>query len=215
MNVLDAILNRRSVRDFNSKPVEFEKLTLILESAANAPSAGDLKDFKFIVVTNKNVRQEISELAMQQYWMATAPLFIIVLSDYSMTKELYKERGERLFSVQSSAAAIQNILLSAKSLDLSSCWVGAFDENRLKTLLSIPDNLRPQAIIPIGYSDSNPKIEKVPELETMVFFNSFGSKVKNFNVLLKDYSKEIERHSSDAKGFFESLNERISGFFKK
>lgn len=215
MDVLDAILNRRSVRDFTSKPIEFDKLTMILEAASYAPSAGDLKDFKFIVVTNKSLRQEIAEISTSQYWMAKAPLFIVVLSDYSLTKELYKERGERLFAVQSAAAAIQNILLSAKSLGLESCWVGAFDENRLKTVLQIPDNLRPQGIVTIGYSDSKLEMDKVPELETMVFFNSYGSKVKNMNVLLKDYSKEIERHSSNAKGFFETLSEKINGFFKK
>ncbi|MFT4260870.1 MAG: nitroreductase family protein [Candidatus Woesearchaeota archaeon] len=215
MDVQNAILNRRSVRDFNSKPVEFEKLTMILEAAAHAPSAGDLKDFKFLVVTDKALIKQIAENSQHQYWMAKAPMFIMVLSDFGQTKELYKERGERLYSVQNSAAAIQNILLSAHSMGLSSCWVGSFDENKIKVLLGIPDNVRPQAIIPIGYSDENPQMDKEPNLQTMVYFNGYGSKVKNMNILLREYSKEIEKVSGDTQGFFDKLTEKINSFFKK
>lgn len=215
MDVQKAILNRRSVRDFNSKPVEFEKLTLVLEAASYAPSAGDLKDFKFIVITNKNLIKEIAESSQEQYWIAKAPVLIVVLSDYSKTKELYKERGERLYSVQNSAASIQNILLSSHGLGLSSCWVGSFDENKIKTLLQIPDNVRPQAIIPIGYSDDQPKIDKEPDLQTMVYFNGFGSKVKNMNILLRDYSKEMEKLTDNTQNFFEKITEKINSYFKK
>ena len=215
MDVFQAITQRRSVRSFNSKPVEFEKITKLLDSASHAPSAGDLKDYKFIVVTDKALLSEVAECAQEQYWIRQAPVLIVVVSDFHHTKELYKERGERLYSVQSCAAATQNILLTAHSLGLAGCWVGAFDENKLNTLLSISGERRPQVIIPIGYTDEGAAENKDPELETMVYFNSYGSKVKNMNLLTREYSKEIEKITEQGSSLFERLSEKVAGFFKK
>ena len=215
MDVHETITTRRSVRSFNSKPVEFEKITRVLDSASHAPSAGDLKDFKFVVITDKALLKQVAECAHAQHWISQAPVLIVVVSDYHHTKDLYKERGERLYSVQSCAAATQNILLSAHSMGLSSCWVGAFDEQKLNTLLSISGDKRPQVIIPLGYSDEVVEKESEPELEVMVYFNKYGSKVKNMNLLTREYSKEIEKVTESSKNFFERLSEKLSGMFKK
>lgn len=215
MELSDALRNRRSVRDFNSRPVEFEKLTLILEAGLLAPSAGDNKDFKFILISDKDLIKQISEISQSQYWIAKASAVIVVVSDYVLTKEHYKERGERLYSVQSSAAAIQNMLLKITSLGLSACWVGAFDEDRLNGLLGISGDARPQALIPIGYSDVEFEEREEIDMANYVYFNSFGNKVKNINLVTKQYSKEIEKIVSNNSSWFDDLSNKLKNYFKK
>ena len=105
----------------------------------------------------------------------------------------YGLRGKRLYNIQDCAAAIQNILLAATELGLGSCWIGAFEEEKLRSLFNIPLTARPQAIITIGYSDETPKERELAAIENMVYFNRYNSKVEKLHILLRDYSVEWHR----------------------
>ncbi|MFP4567330.1 MAG: nitroreductase family protein [Candidatus Woesearchaeota archaeon] len=193
MDVFECIQTRRSVRNYSSRKVDFDKLTLILEAGCKAPSSGNLQDYRFIIVNDKNKIRFLAEHCNEQFWIATAPVVIIVCADTEKTESYYGLRGQRLYSTQNSAAAVQNILLAAHGLGLGACWIGAFNEEFLSDEFSIPGKIRPQAIITLGYieGDLDPKTEG--DLDTMIFFNSYGSKIENMNLLLREYSKEFDK----------------------
>jgi nitroreductase len=209
MDTLEAINNRRSVRKYLDKPVEFEKITTILDAARHAPSAGNLQDRTFIVVTEKTLIKQIASYAVEQYWIETAPLAIVACSLPDKHEKYYGLRGKRLYNMQDCAAAIENILLAATDLGLSTCWVGAFEEEKIRTMFAIPANVRPQAIITVGYADEAPQDRPLVPIENMVFFNRFGMKVEKLHIVLRDYAVEWQRQSESAKRFTKSKFKRI------
>ena len=176
MEVLECIKTRRSTRKFLDVPVEWDKVGTIVDAGRSAPTSGNLQNWKFIVVLDQDKRKEIAEACLKQFWMERAPVHIIVCAEPEKAKRFYGIRGERLYSIQNCAASVENMLLTAHSLGLGSCWVGAFDEDMLRRSLGIPDYARPQAVIPIGYP-----AEKVPtpmqyQLENLVFMEAWNRK---------------------------------------
>jgi nitroreductase len=126
-----------------------------------------------------------------------APVVIVVCSDLDRIKLRYGERGEKLYSIQDTAASIMIILLAAQALGLGTCWVGAFDEERIKEILELPRNLRPLAIIPVGYPKERiEKSERIP-FENLTWLNKYGKKYrvefKNFKKFLEEELKKIAK----------------------
>lgn len=214
MDVFECIKTRRSIRKYLQKPVEFDKLTLILEAASKAPSSGNLQDYRFIVVTDKEAINGIAKHCTEQYWISQAPLLIVVCADFEKNKAYYGLRGERLYAVQNAAAATQNLLLAAHGLGLSSCWVGSFDEGYVSDTLGVPENVRPQAILTLGYADEEPREREEEPIETFVYFNSYGNKIENLNMLLREYNKEIEKILKKAEPKVEGAAAKIKGHAK-
>jgi len=199
METFECIEKRRSIRSFSDTPLEWEKVGNILRAAQLAPSAGNAQDVRIVVVTDKDIRDKIAESCMKQFWIATAPVILIVYSDPRHTKRLFGLRGDKLYSIQNSSATIQNILLAATDLGLASCWVGAFDENMLNTVLGAPSIVRPQAVIPIGYSDESPDIPKKYEIADTTFINGWGSKIVNIDLVFDDFSDALKKKVIQAK----------------
>lgn len=202
MDVLWAIKSRRSCRSYLQKPVEFDKITTIIEAGHYAPSAGNLQDWKYIIVTDKGLRDSIAEHCMEQYWMAGAPAYIVVCSNEERTEMRYGLRGKRLYSIQSCAAATENMLLAANALGLGSCWIGAFDEDFISRSLGIPDTARPQVIITLGYPAEEPEKKDLTSLESLVYFNGFGARLEKPHLMLKDYSVEWEQQAQKVTPIF-------------
>src|SRR3989344_3772271 len=153
MDFPTVIEKRRSVRGFLEREVEFEKLGNILEAARLAPSSGNIQDTKFIVVYLEKTKEQLVEASVHQEWMGSAPIIIVVCADTKIGKEQYGSKGE-LYSIQNAACATQNILLAAVNEGLGACWVGAFDEDKVKSILEIKD-ARPLALVPIGYFEGH------------------------------------------------------------
>ena len=100
----------------------------------------------------------LSEAALDQKWMLTAPVIIVVCADLARSGEAYGQRGMGLYAYQDTAAAVENILLSVAELGLASCWVGAFREEMAAKALKIKDHstIRPVAMLPVGYPAETP-----------------------------------------------------------
>lgn len=163
MNVFDAIISRRSVRRFDKKPVDDNFIGVMLYMATQAPSAGNTQDWHFVVVKDEEQKNKLAKASLRQGFIAEAPVVIVVCSDLEKTSMKFGKRGETLYSAINAASAIQNMMLSATALGLGTCWVGAFDEEEVKTILELPDNMRPIAIIPVGYPAETPrKHERIP-----------------------------------------------------
>ncbi|MBI2671684.1 nitroreductase family protein [Candidatus Woesearchaeota archaeon] len=174
---LDAVIKeRRSIRKYSDKMPKFEVIHNILESARSAPTSGNLQDFRFIVVHDKKTKEEIAEASLNQTWMNSAPVFIVVCSDVQRLESFYKERAKD-YSLQNSAAAAMLISLKAVDLDLSTCWVNIFDQNAVSRILKLSPNIKPLIILTLGYKEENPKkpLLKIP-LSRITFFNKFRNK---------------------------------------
>lgn len=174
MEVFECIRTRRSARSFLHLPVEWDKIGAILDAGRMAPCAGNLQNWQFLVVIDTEKRKKIAEASAQQYWIADAPIYIIICIKPEITEKYYGIRGERLYNVQNGAAVAQNMLLMAHALGLASCWIGAFDEEKVKRICLIPDRARPQIILPIGYSNEVVPIPPKLTLENVTFLNKYG-----------------------------------------
>ena len=211
----DLIKKRRSIRHFSDKAVEFEKLMKILEAGIYAPSSGNIKDYRFTVVTEKGLMKEVANSAIEQYWIATAPLVIVVSTETDKVEAYYKKRGVDLYTQHNAAAAVQNILLSAEEEGLNTCWVGAFEEEKIKKALGMPDHVKPHAIIPLGYGDEPPRKRDEPMLEQYVYFNSYGNLVKNIHIVTREYNKIIADKTEETKGFIGKIKSEVHDLIKK
>ena len=152
MDVFNSIMARRSVRRFKKDPFPSELLTKLLEAGQAAPTAGNVQPWKFYVVRNREKQVQLSDAALGQTWVLSAPVIIVVCADLSRSRSSYGQRGGELYALQDTAAAIQNILLVATASGLATCWVGAFREDLAAQVIGVDQkSMRPVALIPIGY----------------------------------------------------------------
>ena len=152
MELFECIQARRSIRNFRPDEIPEDVLERLLEAARLAPTAGNVQPWEFFVVRNKQVQGQLTDAALGQTWMLTAPVMVVVCADLARAGSSYGKRGIELYSVQDTAAAIENLLLAAVALGLAGCWVGAFREEVAASALGLdPGRLRPLAIIPLGY----------------------------------------------------------------
>ncbi len=169
MELCETIRERRSIRAFQDTEVPEECIHQILEAATLAPSEGNLQSWRFFVVKNKKFKRKLAEAALGQMFVAEAPVTVVVCINFEDTAP-YGRRGKELYSIQSSAAAIENMLLTAVSLNLGACWVGAFREDDVKTVLDLEPSIRPVALIPIGYPAERPSSRGRKSVEEVTFF---------------------------------------------
>lgn len=150
--VIDCILTRQSIRHFiPEKQIEESKLEAIVNSGLAAPNAGNVQAWQIMVVKNHKVKEEIMKAALRQSFISQAPVVIIVSADRKAAMETYSYRGANLYVFQDTAAMTQNILLAAHSLGLGACWVGAFNDERVRAILELEENILPVVVIPMGY----------------------------------------------------------------
>ncbi len=150
---------RHSVRDFDTeRDVPAEVVTRLLQAAIRAPSAGNCQPWYFLVVRNQEAKSALARAALDQWFLSQAPVVVVVCADPERSALRYGDRGRRLYSLQDTAAATENLLLAAVASGLGACWVGAFDEEEAAQALELPPHLRPVAIVPIGYPARRPSL---------------------------------------------------------
>ena len=156
MDVYEAIRKRKSVRRYKDKDVEQEKLMRILEAARLAPSASNKQEWRFVVVQDKEKRQKLSEAARGQKFVAEAPVVIACCAETD-----YHEMtcGQLCYPIDVSIA-IDHMTLVAVEEELGTCWIGAFYENKVKDILSIPDDIRVVELLTLGYPTDDSIKEK-------------------------------------------------------
>jgi len=193
MNLFEAIENRRTIRGFSKAPVEFDKISLIIQTATQAPSPGNLQNWKFIIVTEKEKIKAIPDYCNDQLWIAEAPVVIIACALPEWAIERFGEPNGRDFTIQGVSAAIQNMLLAAHSLELGAAWVGSFDKDMLKDKFQIPPDVEPIALIPIGYPNYDTPKKGLKPIEGLVYFHRYGQTISNLNRVLKDYNVDLKK----------------------
>lgn len=149
MDAMDAILSRRSIRDYTKDVIPKEIINKLLQAAMSAPSSKNLRPWHFIVIDDRRILNRIPLYFPYTYMIRRAPLAIIVGGDKS--KSAYD-----IYWTFDCAAATENLVLAANAQGLGAVWCGAYmaevpQEVSFETWLGIPENIIPFAIVPIGY----------------------------------------------------------------
>jgi nitroreductase len=110
---------------------------------------------------------------LNQHFIEEAPVVIVACADKERSKQGYGSRGEHLYCIQDTAAAVENMLLAAVAMGLGACWVGAFNEDNVRDALNMPDGLRPVTLIPVGWSAEQPRLRFRRSSEDIVVYEAF------------------------------------------
>jgi len=172
--VLDNILARTSIRSYQDRPVEQDKIEKLLRAGMAAPSAVDKRPWHFVVVTDKEVLNGLAEANPNAGMAARAPLAIVVCGD--KTKALTRVPD---YWVQDVAAATENILLAAQGMDLGAVWTGTYPVTerveKVAKVVNLPEHIIPFCTIVIGYPE-RPQVPKDKWDEGNISYNTYGGK---------------------------------------
>jgi len=170
--ILDAIFKRRSIRIYERKPVEKEKLGDLLKAAMAAPSASNSRPWEFVVVTRAETLDKLR--AGLKYGKINAPAAVAVLGNTAIARN---ESAFRFWS-QDCSAATENLLIAAANMGLGTCWIGSYPKEdtmeHIRKTLNIPENVFPLCLIYVGY----PAEEKEPRTqydESRVHWENYSS----------------------------------------
>jgi nitroreductase len=182
-NIPDALMLRTSVRRYKSTPVSREDILTVLEAARLAPSWENGQPIRYIVVDEPQTLKLITSpesVTGVNAWMKSAPCVIVGVADPSKSGV---RQGIPYYLVDF-GASMENLMIAAASLRLGTCWIGLFNEERVKKVLNIPDNLRVVSLTPLGYPDYpttlspeesySKKISRRVKMEEFAFSNSWG-----------------------------------------
>jgi nitroreductase len=156
MELFEALAQRRSIRTYRKQALNEGTVETLINAARLAPSAGNGQPVEFVIAQEEQTMQRLSMAAYGQKSLTESSAVIVVCVDEKRASQSYGERGKVLYCIQDSAAAIQNILLTAVSIGLGTCWIGAFKEEEVKKVVNAPKHMRPVALIPIGYPNEMP-----------------------------------------------------------
>jgi len=170
MDVQKAIQARRSIRAYDSRDVEEDKLLRVLESGRLSPSAGNRQERRFIVIRDAKKRQLLSEAARAQRFVAEAP---VVIAACSVETEYVMFCGQPAYPIDT-AIAVDHMTLAAVEEGLGTCWIGAFDEKKVKQILNIPEGVRVVALLPLGYPSAIPRPTSRKSLDEIVMWEKWS-----------------------------------------
>lgn len=149
MDVLNAIVTRRSIRKYKPEPVPADKLHKVLEAGRIAPSAGNRQPWKFVVVTDPATRQQLVSACRNQAFVGEAGAVIVACAPDETLRWHMVDIG----------IAVDHMTLAAHALGLGTCWIGAFEPDQVKAILGIPAAVKVVCVLPLGVPD----MEGVPK----------------------------------------------------
>lgn len=171
MNFVELATQRSSVRNFELKPVEKEKLLYVLEAARMAPSAVNFQPWQFIVVTDPEILKLIKSVYHRE-WLVTAPVIIVAFGNHNIG--WHRKSDGKDFTDIDVAIAIDHLTLAAAEQGLGTCWICNFDVEKYRQIFDIPKKLEPIALIPIGYAVIESKSEKKRKpIDQLVHWNKY------------------------------------------
>ena len=159
MAILDVVKHRRSIRQFLDRPVERDKIMMCLEAARLAPSAVNSQPWKFIVVDDPQIKKRLCDGAFSGIYSINAfarkaPVIVVVVSEranyLAQVGGIFRDTRYYLIDV---GIATEHFVLQAEELGLGTCWIGWFNEQAVKKILSIPRDKKLYIVVALGYSD--------------------------------------------------------------
>jgi nitroreductase len=168
MTVLDVIRKRYSCRAYQDKPIEREKLEQILEAARLAPSAKNLQDWRFVVVTDKETKRKIAQAANNQTFLQNAGAIIVACS---VSNEVMR-CGQAVGPIDV-AIALEHIALQAAELGLATCWIGSFYPEKVRPIVGIPEDVAIIELMAVGYPADSKKEPRRESLDKIVCYEKW------------------------------------------
>jgi len=153
MEYFEVVEKRQSIRKYQSRPIEPEKLQAILKAANRAPSAGNFQAYEIYVTIKQSVRDALAHTTWDMAWIAKAPLLIIFCTH---AKRCHYP-GADACAMQDASIATTQAMLAVTALGLGACWIGAFDPTRVAEVIEAPEGVSPMSILAIGYVDESPE----------------------------------------------------------
>jgi nitroreductase len=167
METIAAIMQRRSIRSYLARAIPEEDLNTILEAGRQAPSAANRQPWHFVVVREEGQKKRLAEACSGQSWMAEADAIIAGLGKPAVNEKWYPVDV---------AIALENMIVAATALGYGTCWVGAFDEGMVKSVLGVPDDVRVVALTPVGAPADKPDRRPRMPLAEFASLNRYGEK---------------------------------------
>ena len=195
MDIMEAIKIRCSIRSYQGRAVEEEKLKIILEAARLAPSASNRQEWRFVVVKNEITRQRLMKAAKGQSFVGEAP---VVIACCAQTDNHIMSCGQLCYPIDV-AIAIEHMVLKATEEGLGTCWVGAFDNERVQRLLNVPDNVDPEIIITVGYSDDTKGQQLREQVKYTTFTDMWDKKFKVIPSETEQLEKKLRKITKKKK----------------
>jgi nitroreductase len=168
MTLIDTIQKRYSCRAYQQKPLEQEKLDQLFEAARLAPSAKNTQDWRFVVVTDYQIKQQLAQTTNRPDVFGKAGAIIAACSnsDYVM------RCGQPIAPIDI-AIALEHIALQATELGLGTCWIGSFETEKVRTILVIPDDIQIIELMSVGYPADTPGQSKREPVEKIVCYDKW------------------------------------------
>ncbi len=179
MELYQVLQERRSVRKYKSDPVEKEKLKRILEAARIAPSWSNLQCWRFIVISDPEKKKELAASMpdnnpAKRAVGETAPLVIVLCADPS---ESGNADGKEYYMLDA-GITMQQLMLAAHAEGMGTCWVGWFDEEKVREACSVPQEYRIVGLTPLGVPEKQPSERPRKEFADILFSEEWGKPFK-------------------------------------
>jgi nitroreductase len=164
---IDLVRSRRSIRRFLPRPVESDKLRACLEAARLAPSAHNAQPWRFLVVDDPGLKDELCRKAFSGIYglsrfAAQAPVIVVLLVRKDLVAHrLGRQIQKTAFHLIDIGIAGEHFVLQAEELGLSTCWMGWFSPRQARRVLKVPRKYKIVTLFPLGYAASRPPRETV------------------------------------------------------
>ena len=167
MNTLQTISARRSIRKYEAAPIPDDQMRQILEAGRQAPSAANRQPWHFVVVQDEEQKRRVADACNGQMWMADAAAIIVAVGLPQVSAKWYRVDV---------TIALQNMVLAAHSLDYGTCWIGAFDPDKLKAVCGMPADLEIVACTPVGLPAVEPAAKARKAWDEVFSANHYGKR---------------------------------------
>jgi len=168
MDVLQAIVERRSIRQFTHEPIAKETLEKILDAARWAPTASNQQRWRFVVVTSPSVKELIKKFSPGIFAMPSA--FIVICVE----KAPGARAGAEVTYLADCAIAAQNIMLAAYELGIGTCIALSYAKVAVREILNLPENVEALFVVTLGYAAEDPEPPPRLELSQIAFVDEYG-----------------------------------------
>jgi nitroreductase len=169
MDFFEGVESRRSIRKYKPDVIPHEDLHKILEAARLAPSAANRQPWSFILVRDAERKKALAEVARKQAFLADAYVIVVAISNPRIS-EKWHDKDVMI--------AIEHMVLAATALGYGTCWIGAFTEEAVKTLLKIPNEMHVVALLPIGRPDETPSPKSRKTKQEIFFDEEYGQPLR-------------------------------------
>jgi len=173
MDFYEVIRTRRSIRSYKPDPIPEDVLKRVLEAARIAPSGSNRQPWKFIIVRDAKIKEQMIAACGNQSFIADAPIVIVACG-----RNIHYNRGGYMGDMSvlvDVSIAFTHLILAARAEGLGTCWIGSFNNDEVKNILGVPNGVNVVAITPLGYPEAEEFTEssRRKNLEEIISLNKF------------------------------------------